>query len=63
MSPSHDSEYDETYVAGLELLWGEGFMSPGAAEELAKVLVGVDLGGREMLDIGSESWSGTVGPK
>ena len=25
----HHDEYGETFVAGLEWIWGEGFLSPG----------------------------------
>jgi SAM-dependent methyltransferase len=48
----HHDEYDDTRVARLELLWGEGFLSPGGAEEVAKLLSGFDLTGKRVLDIG-----------
>ncbi len=44
----HLDEYDDAYVARLELLWGEGFMSPGGAELLSEF----DLTGKDVLDIG-----------
>jgi phosphoethanolamine N-methyltransferase len=44
--------YDATTVAFLERLWGEGYLSPGGPEEVARVLDGVDLTGRRVLDIG-----------
>jgi phosphoethanolamine N-methyltransferase len=37
----------------LEALWGEGFLSPGGPEEVARVLEGHDIAGRSLLDIGS----------
>ncbi len=48
----HHDEYDDAFVARLELLWGDGFLSPGGAEEVAKLLSGFDLTGKRVLDIG-----------
>ena len=48
----HRDEYDDAFVARLELLWGEGFLSPGGAEEVAELLGGFDLAGKAVLDIG-----------
>jgi SAM-dependent methyltransferase len=44
--------YDEDRLAGLELRWGEGFMSPGGADELSTLLAGADLRGLSGLDFG-----------
>lgn len=32
----HENEYDDNFVHTLELVWGEGFLSPGGADEVAK---------------------------
>ena len=45
-------EYDEQLNALLEELWGEGFMSPGGTDEVDRYLRGVDLSGKNVLDIG-----------
>ena len=45
-------EYNETFVSGLEWMWGEGFMSPGGPAEVAAILNGVDVQGKHVLDIG-----------
>jgi len=50
--PEHENEYTDDFVAKLELLWGDGFLSPGGPEETARILEGTDLAGREVLDIG-----------
>jgi len=39
-------------VAGLELIWGEGFLSPGGPAEVAEILVGSSIAGAHVLDIG-----------
>jgi len=48
----HDDEYDDDFVAGLEWMWGEGFLSPGGQDEVAEILSGVDLDDKQVLDIG-----------
>ncbi|MDH3229455.1 MAG: methyltransferase domain-containing protein [Alphaproteobacteria bacterium] len=49
---SHENEYTDDFIAKLELLWGEGFLSPGGPEETARILEGTDLAGRDVMDIG-----------
>jgi phosphoethanolamine N-methyltransferase len=39
-------------VAALELVWGEGFLSPGGPAEVAAIVEGQDLQGKQVLDIG-----------
>lgn len=52
-----DSEllYDDLHIAFLEDLWGGGFLSPGGAEEALRVVQGLDLAGKRVLDIGCGS--------
>jgi ubiquinone/menaquinone biosynthesis C-methylase UbiE len=50
--PAEVGEYDEGMQSLLQLVWGDGFLSPGGADEVARVLEGVDLRGRRVLDIG-----------
>ena len=49
--PSHGN-YDHTIIAVNELIWGEGFMSPGGAPAVRSIVDGLDLAGRTLLDIG-----------
>ena len=51
----HEEEYSDALVDFLEVLWGEGYLSPGGAEEVARVLDGIDLTGRRVLDVGCGS--------
>ncbi|MDA3031546.1 MAG: methyltransferase domain-containing protein [Actinomycetota bacterium] len=39
-------------ITFLEGLWGDGFLSPGGADEVMRVIAGVDLTGLTVLDIG-----------
>jgi ubiquinone/menaquinone biosynthesis C-methylase UbiE len=45
-------EYGMAMVAALELIWGEGFLSPGGPEEVTATLAGRDIRGADVLDIG-----------
>lgn len=46
-------EYTEDFIAGLQWMWGDGYLSPGGPEEVAELLAGVDVAGCDVLDIGS----------
>ena len=48
-------EYHDDLVDFLEILWGEGYLSPGGPEEVDKVVEGIELAGRDVLDIGCGS--------
>lgn len=52
MSAPRKDEYDEGFIARLEMMWGEGFLSPGGADEVRAILAGEDLSGKCVLDIG-----------
>jgi phosphoethanolamine N-methyltransferase len=47
-----EDHYPPRLIALLEAVWGEGFLSPGGAAEVARVLEGHDLTGKSVLDIG-----------
>jgi phosphoethanolamine N-methyltransferase len=46
------NEYDDQFVARLELIYGEGFLSPGGADEVRELLDGFSIAGQQVLDIG-----------
>ncbi|APE43229.1 SAM-dependent methyltransferase [Sulfitobacter alexandrii] len=50
-----DLNYDDRHIALLEELWGEGYLSPGGPEEVARVVKDAPVEGARMLDIGSGS--------
>ena len=47
-----EEHYPPNLIAMLEAVWGEGFMSPGGPEEVARVVGARDLAGKTVLDIG-----------
>jgi phosphoethanolamine N-methyltransferase len=49
---SEPGEYDAAMLALLQIIWGEGYLSPGGPAEVARLLEGSDISGCEVLDIG-----------
>ena len=49
---THETEYHDTMVRMLELIWGRGYMAPGGPGNVAKILVGIETRGKRILDIG-----------
>lgn len=47
-----EPEYDDVAIRFLEALWGEGYLSPGGPEEVDRVLAGLSLKDKSVLDIG-----------
>ena len=41
--PSEPGEYDDGMQALLQIVWGDGFLSPGGAAEVARLLEGSDI--------------------
>jgi SAM-dependent methyltransferase len=52
--------YGEHHIAFLEAMWGDGYLSPGGPEEVARVLEGIPVAGLDVLDIGCGSGGITV---
>ena len=52
MAGSDELHYPERMITFLEGLWGDGFLSPGGADEVMRVIAGVELTGLTVLDIG-----------
>nr|WP_298102588.1 class I SAM-dependent methyltransferase [uncultured Shinella sp.] len=47
-----EAEYDEAAIRFLGVMWGEGYLSPGGPAEVDRVLAGIDLTGKSILDFG-----------
>ncbi|MEQ8665497.1 MAG: class I SAM-dependent methyltransferase [Rhodospirillales bacterium] len=46
------TQYTDGVVAGMQMLYGEGFLSPGGASEVPDLVDGVEITGKSVLDIG-----------
>jgi ubiquinone/menaquinone biosynthesis C-methylase UbiE len=53
--------YDERHILFLQRLWGVGFLSPGGPEEVARILRGIDIEGKTVVDIGCGAGGVTAG--
>ncbi len=49
---THEGQYSDAVIAGIELVYGEGFLSPGGEESVRRITDGVDLEGRDVLEVG-----------
>ena len=49
---NHQDEYFDNLVTMLELIWGEGYMTPGGSDNVEKMLDGIETAGKRILDIG-----------
>ncbi len=47
-----EPEYDAAAIRFLEAMWGEGYLSPGGPEEVDRVVEGLSLKGKTVLDVG-----------
>jgi 2-polyprenyl-3-methyl-5-hydroxy-6-metoxy-1,4-benzoquinol methylase len=47
-----EPEYDDTAIRFLEALWGDGYLSPGGPDEVDRIVEGLALKGKTILDIG-----------
>jgi phosphoethanolamine N-methyltransferase len=47
-----EPEYDDTAIRFLEALWGDGYLSPGGPDEVDRVVEGLDLKDKALLDVG-----------
>ncbi|SIT53419.1 Methyltransferase type 11 [Mesorhizobium prunaredense] len=50
-----EPEYDDTAIRFLEALWGDGYLSPGGPDEVDRVVEGLALNGKTILDVGCGS--------
>ncbi len=51
-SDTHGGEYHDSMVALLEWIWGRDYMAPGGEGNVDKMVRGIELAGRRVLDIG-----------
>jgi ubiquinone/menaquinone biosynthesis C-methylase UbiE len=52
MTDEHPHDYDPAMLEMLDIIWGDGFMSPGGPQAVRETLEGIDLAGKHVLDIG-----------
>ncbi len=57
----HTDHYPDTLILMLEQMWGKGYLSPGGEDEVKRVLSGISLKDKRVLDIGCGSGGITAG--
>lgn len=60
MSQGLDQGYELDYMPIMDLVWGRGYIAPGGDGNVAKIVEGVDLNNRLVVDFGSGSGGGAV---
>lgn len=55
-----DVLYSEREIRFLEAMWGDGFLSPGGPEEVARTVAGINFAGATVVDIGCGSGGATI---
>jgi hypothetical protein len=50
-----DLRYPQEFTDCLEIIWGEGFLSPGGAGEVRLILDGIDLVDKTLLEVVDEA--------
>ena len=46
------NKYDQQNIVTMEMIYGEGYLSAGGDREVAAIVDGIDLAGKDILDIG-----------
>ena len=52
MSLTDEGHYGPKQLNLLEVVWGEGFLSPGGTQEIDEIVKNTNLEGKSILDIG-----------
>jgi len=60
MSITDEGHYGPKQLNLLKTVWGEGFLSPGGTDEIDEVMKGIDISGKNVLDIGCGCGGATI---
>ena len=60
MGQGLEQGYELEYMPFMDLVWGRGYIAPGGDGNVARIVEGVDLDGRLVIDFGSGSGGGAV---
>jgi phosphoethanolamine N-methyltransferase len=60
MQQSKNTGYDIAEMAMLELIWGRGFIAPGGEGNVDRIVEGIDLAGKQVLELGSGIGGGAI---
>jgi SAM-dependent methyltransferase len=60
MEKKQESEYGNDFIPLMDLVWGKGFIAPGGEGNVDRIVRGVDLQGKRVLELGSGAGGGTL---
>lgn len=60
MAEQEGMSYDIDYMPIMDLIWGKGFIAPGGEGNVDRIVEGVDLNGKHVLELGSGAGGGTL---
>ena len=60
MQEPHNASYEIDYIPLTELIWGKGFIAPGGEGNVDRIVAGVDLKGKRVLELSSGAGGGTL---
>ncbi len=60
MGDAEGAEYELDYIPIMDLVWGKGFIAPGGEGNVDRIVEGVDLQGKRVLELGSGAGGGTL---
>jgi SAM-dependent methyltransferase len=60
MEQKQESEYGDEFMPLMDLVWGKGFIAPGGEGNVDRIVSGVDLQGKRVLELGSGTGGGTL---
>ena len=60
VSDMHQNEYNDNMTTVLEIIWGKGFMAPGGEGNVHRIVEGLDLKNKSVLEIGSGIGGGSM---
>jgi len=55
-----ENSYDAEWMPAIELIWGRGFIAPGGEDNVSRVVKGIDLRGKRVLELGSGAGGGGI---
>lgn len=56
----HNEAYELSYMPMLELIWGKGFIAPGGEGNVDRIVQGLNLEGKKVIEIGSGIGGGAI---
>ena len=60
MDEAEGTGYNIGYMPIMDLVWGKGFIAPGGEGNVDRIVEGVDLTGKRVLELGSGAGGGTL---